>query len=62
MTNLWAETIRQLAKGIFTKLERTLGGPAGFDRQIVEWRADPDVTDPAAKQRIADELRRRTVI
>ena len=37
MTDLWAMTVDALEKGDFSRLEAELGGPEGFDRQIVEW-------------------------
>lgn len=37
MSNTWTETLRHLDEGNFTALQEHLGGPEGFDRQIVEW-------------------------
>lgn len=37
MSELWTETLRHLDEGNFTALQEHLGGPEGFDRQIVEW-------------------------
>ncbi len=37
MDDVWAKAIIALEKGDFSRLESMLGGPDGFDRQIVEW-------------------------
>jgi len=37
MSDAWTETLRHLEEGNFTSLQEHLGGPEGFDRQIVEW-------------------------
>lgn len=34
---LWDKTLSALENGDFSRLEDLLGGPVGFDRQIVEW-------------------------
>ncbi|MEQ1646252.1 MAG: hypothetical protein ABL959_22560, partial [Pyrinomonadaceae bacterium] len=34
---LWQKTLAHLSEGNFTPLEDMLGGPEGFDRNIVEW-------------------------
>lgn len=34
---LWQKALFHLSKGNFTTLENLLGGPDGYDRQIVEW-------------------------
>lgn len=40
MTDLWRKTLFHLDAGNFTALEEWLGGPEGFDRQIVEWHKE----------------------
>lgn len=40
MSENWKETLRHLEEGNFTSLEEHLGGPVGFDRQIVAWVDD----------------------
>lgn len=45
MDELWQKLIYHLDKGNFTALEEDLGGPDGFDRQIVEWHADGKFTN-----------------
>lgn len=35
--DLWQQTLFHLDEGNFSALEEALGGPEGFDRQIVEW-------------------------
>jgi len=37
MDELWQKTLVHLFEGNFTALEEMLGGPDGFDRNIVEW-------------------------
>lgn len=37
MGELWQKTLSHLSEGNFTALQQMLGGPDGFDRQIVEW-------------------------
>lgn len=37
MSDVWTETLRHLEEGNFTSLQDHLGGPEGFDRQIVKW-------------------------
>ncbi len=37
MEELWQKTLSHLSEGNFTALEQVLGGPEGFDRQIVAW-------------------------
>lgn len=34
---LWEKTLSHLNEGNFTLLQQTLGGPAGFDRWIIDW-------------------------
>ncbi|MBK9154635.1 MAG: ankyrin repeat domain-containing protein [Chloracidobacterium sp.] len=36
-SDAWTETLRDLDEGNFTSLQELLGGPDGFDRQIVDW-------------------------
>ncbi len=45
MSDLWLKTVAALEKGNFSKLEEMLGGPAGFDQQIVEWYEDGHFDD-----------------
>lgn len=40
MNDKWTETLRHLEEGNFTSLQEHLGGPEGFDRQIVEWHRE----------------------
>lgn len=35
--DLWQKTLTALDRGDFSRLEAMLGGPVGFDRQIVDW-------------------------
>lgn len=35
--DLWKETLRHLDEGNFTALEVMLGGPDGFDAQMIDW-------------------------
>ena len=37
MNDLWMMTVDALEKGDLSRLEDGLGGPEGFDRQIIEW-------------------------
>ncbi len=37
MSDLWRSTLHHLSEGNFTALQESLGGPQGFDRQIVDW-------------------------
>lgn len=37
MDDLWHRAMTDLDKGNFSSLEAVLGGPAGFDRHIVDW-------------------------
>lgn len=37
MDELWQRAVKALDEGNFTSLESTLGGSAGFDRQIIKW-------------------------
>lgn len=39
MNDLWSKTKRHLTEGNFTELQRELGGPDGFDREITAWHA-----------------------
>ena len=36
-TDMWSLAVHHLSEGNFTALQDALGGPEGFDRQIVEW-------------------------
>lgn len=36
-TDLWEKALYHLDKGNFTALEQMLGGPDGFDKQIIDW-------------------------
>ena len=40
MDDRWAMAVDALEKGDFSRLEESLGGPAGFDQQIIEWYED----------------------
>lgn len=42
---IWDKTLSHLSEGNFTALEQMLGGPQGFDRQIVEWFKDGKFKD-----------------
>lgn len=35
--DLWKETLRHLDEGNFTALQEMLGGPDGFDEQMIDW-------------------------
>ncbi|MFT3743472.1 MAG: ankyrin repeat domain-containing protein [Pyrinomonadaceae bacterium] len=35
--DLWRKTLIHLTEGNFSALEQMLGGPQGFDRQIIQW-------------------------
>jgi len=37
MDEAWTETLRHLDEGNFTALQAYLGGPEGFDRQVIQW-------------------------
>jgi hypothetical protein len=37
MSDKWLMAVDALEKGDFSRLEDELGGPEGFDRQIIEW-------------------------
>jgi hypothetical protein len=37
MSDRWSMAVDALEKGDFSRLEGELGGPEGFDRQIIEW-------------------------
>lgn len=37
MNDLWQDTLRHLDEGNFTALEKMLGGPNGFEEQIIGW-------------------------
>ncbi len=37
MDKLWKEALRHLDEGNFTALQEHLGGPEGFDRQVIDW-------------------------
>ena len=39
MNELWQRAVKDLDEGNFTSLESALGGPLGFDRQIIEWHS-----------------------
>ena len=45
MADLWQKLVFHLDKGNFTALEEDLGGPDGFDRQIVAWHKDGKFDD-----------------
>lgn len=53
MNDPWTEAIWHLEEGNFTALQDALGGPGGFDRQIVEWHKEgrfgsvPELLDEA---------------
>lgn len=37
MDDLWQRAVKDLDEGNFSSLETALGGPVGFDRQIINW-------------------------
>lgn len=45
MNDRWQTALRHLDEGNFTSLQEHLGGPEGFDRQIVEWFHDGSFAD-----------------
>ena len=45
MDELWQRALDHLDEGNFTRLEDLLGGPDGFDRQIVDWFDDGRFND-----------------
>lgn len=40
MSDRWLMAVGALEKGDFSRLEDMLGGPEGFDRQVIEWYDD----------------------
>lgn len=40
MDDLWGTTLYHLERGNFTALENALGGPDGFDKQLVTWHRE----------------------
>jgi hypothetical protein len=54
MGDKWLMTVEALEKGDFTRLEQALGGPDGFDRQIVRWFEDGRFDD--APETLAEAL------
>lgn len=45
MNDLWQETLRHLDEGNFTALEKMLGGPGGFDKQVIDWHRSGKFND-----------------
>src|SRR5688572_20765466 len=45
MEDRWAMAVDALDNGDFSRLEEMLGGPAGFDQQIIEWYEDGEFDD-----------------
>ena len=54
MSDHWLMTVDALEKGDFSRLEDELGGPEGFDHQIIEWFDDGQFED--APETLAEAL------
>lgn len=54
MSDRWSIAVDALDKGDFSRLENALGGPAGFDQQIIEWYDDGKFDD--APETLAEAL------
>ena len=54
MSDRWPMAVDALDKGDFSRLEDELGGPEGFDRQIIEWYDDGQFED--ALETLAEAL------
>ena len=54
MSDKWLMAVDALEKGDFSRLEHELGGPEGFDHQIIEWFDDGQFED--APETLAEAL------
>ena len=54
MDDRWSMTVDALEKGDFSRLEDLLGGPTGFDRQIIDWYESGQFKD--APETLAEAL------